>query len=260
MIKYIAPFSNHFNNNNPSFEVYPKKFCPHFYFDSREDNYPINFGLLLNDIESVNNSYENNITLVPNFVNYYTRIVKTNYSTFDHKNNLLMVYQVVWYYYFLIYVDKHKIKNRIKPIQLETSDIQIKLIVLEVINNQINRIFFNHNTYPNSKDKYMYWINKEDTQQLFKYNYNYNHEDIKIYNSYKSHNPYPYIGRFWRFFGLKNDKTDGKNVKKCSVSKLRDDILISKYFEPFRNLLTEDLNKYPEISINRMKFQHFFHL
>jgi hypothetical protein len=270
MIKYLT--QNELNNNE-SFEVYPKKFCPHFYFDSRDNNYPINFSLLLSDIEAINNNLETNLTIVPNFINYYTRIVRTNYSTFDRKNDLLVVYRVVWYYYFLIYVDEHKIKNRIKPIQLEISDIQIKLIVLEVINDQINRIFFNHNYYPNSNEKYMYWMNKEDTQKLLlsegPCGFNKQQSSllnckeksiptINLYNSYKSHNSYPYKGRFWRFFGLFNDKTDGKKLKKCSVSKLRDEILISKYFEPFRNLLTEDLNKYPEISIDQIKYYNLF--
>lgn len=220
--------------------INPKKYLPIFYFDSKETNFPIQSNFYIQDMYDCkyqNNENKNSPTIVPNFINYTTRI-KQNKSIRSTLNNEYIIY----YYYFCFYENKSNC-----CFQFNDSDIYIKCIVVETKNDELNRILIP------DKDTY-YWLNNTDTKLISV------RDRCLLYNSYKTHNVYPIKDRIWRFFGLNNDNCDGYIVKMFSLSKCNDETLNTKYYKPFSNLLTEDLSRYPEISINKCKYRNLFTL
>jgi len=233
-------------NYKQTYIIEPKKFQPVCYFDSKETSFPIQINFFVNDMIELENKKQNkeklticqkiknllnstneeDFTIIPNFINYYTRVISHTFNPTTNENYQLNNY-TVYYYYFMLY--KYNIKT------------QLKCIVVETINNHLNRVLFTPN---------------ENSNQYFWYKYYNTTNSVIIHNSYQRHNCYPISGKIYRCFGFKNDTCDSKIFKKFSLSKLTDNSINSKLFDPFRELLTGNLNDYPIYNEELIQYNH----
>jgi len=254
------------------YDIIPKKLEPVLYFDSSENEYPIQINQYVDDIldyqeqvefekeYNINNSffkrlfYQSNCiklepTIIPNFVNYYTRI--TNFTSdplTDNEDVSDIKNYIVYYYYFLLYVKDKKgcipiYRNLNYKLNKSNDNIKLKCVVVETINNNLNRVLFTPN---------------ENSSQYFWYKYYNITNSIILHNSIKSHNIYPISGKIYRNFGLNNDNCNSKIFKKCSMCKLNDISLKSELFDPFRELLTSNLNHYPIYTDQMVKYNFMY--
>jgi len=245
----------------------PKKFEPIFYFDSREKEFPIQINFFVCDMLDYENKMKENEdsnknvnifhkiinyfktplpifepTIIPNFINYHTRIISHTFNPTTNDNYQHNNY-TIYYYYFMLYIQQQYNKSCIDNNNNILKNVKLKCVVVETINNYLNRVLFTPN---------------ENTNQYFWYKYYNTTNSVVIHNSILSHNIYPISGLIYHRFGFKNDYCNSKIFKKFSLSKLSDISLQSKLFEPFRELLTGDLNNYPMCNDEMIKYQFFF--
>jgi len=236
-----------------SYQFFPKKYLPIYYFDSKETNFPIQSNYYLIDIYSNNYQNINEPVIVPNFINYTIRVIHNkplnSFSKYPnisiYSNNDIWIY---YYYYSFYVIDKNCCYPNINDYiydDVYPKNIDVKCIVVETKNDELNRILLPYNnTY--------YWLNTIDTKRIAVNN------KCIIYNSYQTHNIYPIKDRVWRTMGINNDICDGSIVKMFSVSKCNDISLESKYYKQFSNLINEDLNIYPEYHLDDIKYRNLF--